>query len=62
MLFNIYITLKGLGGLAEVPNVHNLVKSDSIVSALRQLADVIESKPFTYDLEITQIRLEKVEE
>jgi hypothetical protein len=61
MKFNLFMTIRGPGGLAEVPNNTNPIEAENINEVLKRIGK-IPTNLFGVDVEILQIRIKKVEE
>ncbi len=58
MKFKLFFTIKGAGGIVEVPNKPNPVEAVDIADVLRQLAGKTQ---FQFGLELIGVRVEKFE-
>jgi len=58
MKFKLFLTIKGPGGIVEVPNKPNPIEAANLPDVLRQLAEKTE---LTLGLEMVGVRIEKVE-
>lgn len=58
MKFNLFLTVKGAGGIIEVPNKPNPIEAINLSDVLRQLAEKTELQ---LGLEMIGVRIEKLE-